>query len=302
LPTGPAAELLAPPPLARQARELGGRTYSADESREPGVQLRVGPEGEQQLRSQLEQLFPYSGNLWRVPYALNADYDLMLTAWGRYARGLAPTASAPTAAEREWGRRLLGAWDVRMVVVPRPAGELLAELRRSGRTPPRYRGLRNTRALPRFRFVRELGRVASPGRAVEALRGLGYDLRERDACIGAEAPAAARFAPAALLRADEDGQLVRLRYRSAGPAFLVAALTYDEGWRASLEDGGAVPTCTTLLGQIGVPLPPGEHELVLRYRDPWVRVGGSMTLLTLLAGALAASRLRRPAPLEAAER
>ena len=303
LPTAPAAQLLAPPPLARQARAVGGRVYSVDESREPGVQLRVGPEGQQQLRNHLEQLFPYSGNLWRIPYALNADYDLMLTAWGRYATSLAPGgAAAPTATEREWRTRLLGAWDVRLLVVRRPARELIAELRRTGRTPPRYRALLNTRALPRFRFARELGRVESPARAGDVLRGIGYDLRERDACIGADAPAAARFAPAALLRADEDGQVVRVRYRAAGPAFLVAAVTYDEGWRATFEDGGVSPTCATLLGQIGVPLPAGEHEVTLRYRDPWVRVGGSVTLLTLLAGALAARRLPRPASREAAER
>ena len=59
-----------------------------DPRRTPPVSLPIGPEGQQQLRNQLEQLFPYTGNLWQVPYALNGDYDLMLTAWGRFARGL----------------------------------------------------------------------------------------------------------------------------------------------------------------------------------------------------------------------
>lgn len=296
LPTGRAAELLAPPPLARQARELGGRVFTVGESRDPTVQLRLGPEGQQQLRNHLERLFPYSGGLWQVAYALNGDYDLMLTPWGSYAVGLRPRGAEPTPQEREWTYNLLGAWDVRLVVVPRAPAELMAEMRRTRRPPARYRGLANTRVLPRFRFVRRVGRLESPAGAVEALRAVGFDLRDRDGCVGSGAPPPARFAPARLLAVEDEGQIVRLRYRADGPAFLVAAVTYDEGWTATLEDGATAAACPTLLGQIGLRLPAGEHEVELRYRDPWVRVGASVSALVLLACALALRRLRPPGP------
>ena len=294
LPTGRAAELLAPPPLARRARDLGGRVFNVDESRDPTVQLRVGPEGQQQLRNHLEQLLPYSGGLWQIAYALNADYDLMLTPWGSYAARLLPRATEPAPDEREWSSNLLGAWDVRLVVVPRSPAEVLADLRRTRRPPARYRGLANTRVLPRFRFVRRVGRLESPTGAVEALRAVGYDLRDRDGCVGSGAPPPARFEPARLLAVEDGGQVVRLRYRAEEAAFLVAAVTYDEGWTATLEDGGTAPACPTLLGQIGLRLPAGEHEVELRYRDPWVRVGASVSALALLVCVLALRRLRRP--------
>ena len=299
LPTGTAAELLAPPPLARRAQQAGGRVYTVDERREPTVGMRIGPEGQQQLRDHLERLFPYSGNLWRIAYALNADYDLMLTAWGRYAAGLRPGGSTPTAAEREWQTNLLGAWDVRLVVVARPPAELLAELRRTRRPPQRYRGLVNTRALPRFRFVRRVGRLEHASGAVAALRAIDYDVRDRDACVGPDAAMPARFAPARLLTIEDLGQVIRVRYEAEEPAFLVAAITFDEGWRAALEDGTPVTACQSLLGQIGMRLPPGRHQLELRYRDPWVRVGGSITLMTVLACTLAMGRDRRRAREEA---
>ena len=294
LPTGRADELLAPPPLARRAHDLGGRVHNLDESRDPTVQLRLGPEGQQQLRNQLEQLLPYSGGLWRIPYAMNADYDLMLSAWGSYAASLLPSATEPAPEEREWSSHLLGAWDVRLIVVPRAPGELLAELRRTRRPPQRYRGLANSRALPRYRFVRRVGRLESPAGAAAALRAIGYDLRDRDGCVGSGAPPPARFEPARLLAVEDEGQVVRLRYRAGGPAFLVAAVTFDEGWTATLEDGATAVACPTLLGQIGLRLPAGEHEVELRYRDPWVRVGASVSALSLLGCALAVRRLRPP--------
>jgi hypothetical protein len=59
-----------------------------------------------------------------------------------------------------------------------------------------------------------------------------------------------------------------------------------------LEDGSEVPLCPTSLGQIGALLPAGEHELRLRYRDPWVRVGLAISALTLLGSALVSLRRR----------
>ena len=55
----------------------------------------------------------------------------------------------------------------------------------------------------------------------------------------------------------------------------------------------AARVCPTSLGQLGVALPPGEHGVRLVYRDPWVPVGGAVTLVTLLAAALVSVRATR---------
>ena len=83
------------------------------------------------------------------------------------------------------------------------------------------------------------------------------------------------------------------------PSFLVAAITYDDGWSGTLENGAPVWLCPTTLGQIGAALPPGGHTLRLRYRDPWVRIGAAVTGTTLLLVALVALRRRR-LPVESA--
>jgi len=139
--------------------------------------------------------------------------------------------------------------------------------------------------------VRWLGFAADREAATHALASL--DLATSDLCIGSATAPPGTYAAATLL-AHEDGQRVRLRYRAAGEAFLVAAVTFDDGWRATLDDGAAAPTCPTALGQLGVALPPGERTVTLRYRDPWVRVGAAATAITLLGAALFVLRRRRP--------
>jgi uncharacterized membrane protein YfhO len=122
------------------------------------------------------------------------------------------------------------------------------------------------------------------------------DLGRRDLCLGADAPQAAAYATGRVLAADGE-QRPRVRYAASGPAFLVAAMTFDDGWRGTLEDGREVSLCPTALGQIGARLPSGEHTLLLRYRDPWVRVGAAISGITLLLAALLALRLTPPTPL-----
>ncbi len=294
LPTLPAALVLKPPPAVAATRSTGGRLFSGPAfDRKPEIGVRQGPPGFQQLWARLQRLDPYAGTLWGVEYALDPDYDLMLTPWARH--GQAQLAAAwPRRGEVD---RLLAAWDVGALVLRRDMRELVRELRRqsaSGRRtgqPPRPFALLPLRQrLPRYRFVRTLGRADDAAAATRALPAL--DLASADLCVGDDVPPPGTYAAATLL-AHDDGQRVRLRYRAAGEAFLVAAITFDDGWQATLDDGTAAPTCPTALGQLGVALPGGEHRVTLRYRDPWVRVGGATTAIALLGTALVASR-RRP--------
>jgi hypothetical protein len=294
LATLPAALVTKPPPAVAAARSTGGRLFSGPAfDRKPEIGVRQGPPGFQQLWARLQRLDPYAGTLWGVEYALDPDYDLMLTPWARHAQAQL-AAAWPRRGEVD---RLLAAWDVGALVLRRDMRELVLELRRqvaSGRRtgqPPRpFALLPLPQRLPRYRFVRTLGRA---GDAAGATRGLpALDLASADLCVGDDAPPPGTYAAATLL-AHDDGQRVALRYRAAGDAFLVAAITFDEGWQATLDDGTAAPTCPTALGQLGVALPAGEHVVTLRYRDPWVRVGAATTAIALLGTALVASRRRR---------
>ncbi|HEV8631431.1 MAG TPA: hypothetical protein VGV61_14020 [Thermoanaerobaculia bacterium] len=292
-PTLPTATALAPSPAVAAARAAGGRLFSAIAlDRRSEVAVRMGPRGFQQLWGRAQRLDPYAGTLWGLEYALHPDYDLMLTRWGRH--GFAQLQAAWP--QREPVDQLLGAWDVGALVQRRAGRELLAELRRTGRPPLPYRVIGEPRRLPRFRFVTTVQRIEDAAAATAALPDL--DLATNDLCIAGDAPPEAAYGPATLLTS-ADGQRPRLRYRAEATAYLVAAVTFDDGWEATLDGSARLPTCPTALGQVGVRLPPGEHELRLRYRDPWVRIGGATTLVTALAAALAAMR-RRPLPVESA--
>ena len=55
-----------------------------------------------------------------------------------------------------------------------------------------------------------------------------------------------------------------------------------------------MPTWPTAIGQLAVLVPAAEEgSVTLRYRDPWTRVGGALSGVSLLALAFAASRRRR---------
>jgi hypothetical protein len=293
LPTLPAATVLAPPPLLATVGASGGRLYVGEAAHgEPEIRLRRGPPGFQQLWGRRERLDPYVATLWGASYAANRDYDLMLTPWGRYALDL--VNDAPVGPARD---RLLGLWDVRTIVVPRAPSAVMRELRATRRLPSEVEIRSNPEALPRFRFVSALARVPDRAAAATALAAAGYDLRDRDACVGEGGPPPGVYTPAQLTAVDDAGQTLHLRYRAMGPALLVAAVTFDSGWEAtSAAGGGALPTCPTLAGQLAVAVPAGEHDLALRYRDPWARVGAALTGSTLLGLAVAVSRRRRPAP------
>jgi hypothetical protein len=76
--------------------------------------------------------------------------------------------------------------------------------------------------------------------------------------------------------------------RGPGPSLVAINQTWDEFWTARL-DGREAPVLRTDLCLTAVLVPPGAHRLDLRYRDPWLRRGGAISLLALAASlALAA--------------
>jgi hypothetical protein len=76
------------------------------------------------------------------------------------------------------------------------------------------------------------------------------------------------------------------------PAFLAVNQTWDSGWRATVG-GRPAPLLLTDLSLSGLVVPPGRHEVVLRYEDPAVSAGLALGAAGLVACAALALRGRR---------
>jgi len=278
--TVPAAVYQVPPPLAASLLPARDRVFATPEA---GTDLSPAKVANQADRTSLyiARLTPYSGLLWRIPYAFDVDYDLMLTHWAQ---------ASDEILQHEWLQpersfRYLGAWNVRTLLTARriadqpPAGSdpVLIGLSR----------LENPHVLPRFRFVPRVTFHPDLTAAVAAARAASWGLGREDHAVRSGVPGQTLTysRPPRLLESADEGGRVRLRYRAETGAFFVAATTFDEGWRARI-DGAPAAVHPTAACQIGVELPPGEHRLVLEYRDPFVPVGAALSLLSLLVGVL----------------
>lgn len=289
----PAAEYRRPPPLARQVQPAGGRLFSDEAFHRRGeLVVHGGDPATAQTRAALHRLDPYTGNLWGIPYALHEDYDLMLTTWARHALG---------ALRGDWQRpraaaQLLAAWNVRWLVLRRPAEELVAAAGR-GAAPEPARLLVNHRVLPRYRFVERVAVHPDPASALAAARAAEYELSRSDHWLeaGREPAELPPRAGARIAEVEEAWPRVGIAYTAPEGGYMVAALTFDRGWSAAL-DGEPLPLHPTAVGQIGANLPPAPRgsprRLELVYRDRWLPPAAALSLLAWLG--LAALALHLP--------
>jgi hypothetical protein len=288
--TAPAALDQVPPPLARLVPR-GSRVYVQPP---PAGALDVVPlaaGGAPALdRAQIARLEPYSGALWQVAYAGNEDYDLLLTHWAALALQILHREMQDSP---EMADRFLGAWDVSLLLRrvppggPRPPGASDAGTLAVYPVADPYR-------LPRFRFA---SRAAFYPRYADALyeaRRERYEADRGEHCWRAGRPYSAAAYPGhpQVLGLADSGGRIRLRYRADAPAFLAVAMTFDRGWRASV-DGRPLAVHPTALCQLGVELPAGEHELLLDYRERLLPLGLAVSGLTLMAALGMFLRLRR---------
>lgn len=137
-------------------------------------------------------------------------------------------------------------------------------------------------ALPRVRAVRELAHVPTRDDAIAAVQRGRIDPA---AVALVEAPAGQIAAPEGACRIGGtrhgSGQ-VEAEVQCAGPGFLVFAERHDPGWSAEV-DGAPAPVLRVYGLVLGVPVPAGEHRIVLRYAP----VGfGSGVLASALVGVL----------------
>ena len=287
--TLPAAAFQTPPPLAAALQPSGDRIFIQEPA---GGPLSLIPRGSDPRtvvsRTTVARLTPYSGLLWRIPYAFNLDFDLMLTGWGRQAQALLKSEErAPQGIFR-----YLGVWNVGTLLLPRTSPDQPPAA--AGAEVKGLRRIQNTYVLPRFRFVPRVTFHPAYPDALAAARASGWAVNREEQVVRSGQPArtvAYRRPPRLLASADEGGR-IQLGYEAAEGAFFVAAMTFDQGWSARV-DGASVPLFPTAACQVGVELPPGAHRLELRYRDPWVPVGAAVSLAALVVVAILFRR-RRP--------
>jgi hypothetical protein len=79
-----------------------------------------------------------------------------------------------------------------------------------------------------------------------------------------------------------DPQRYVLHTDAKSPSLLRAAIPWYPAWRASI-DGKPVATRIVDQAMIGIPVPAGQHEVVLQYVAGEFRLGATITLLTLAA-------------------
>jgi hypothetical protein len=279
-----AASYRTPPSLAAGLLPAGNRIFLQPAADPVDLMPVQGDLQSVIARNKVATLQPYSGLIWNIPYVFEADFELMLTRWGQRAADVFRT---------EWalpqrGYRFLGVWNVGDVFLHRTLAEQAAvlrdpaALRDPGAVP--LRRVANPYLLPRFRFVPRVSFHPTYGEALAAGRALAWKVARDEQCVGLPARTLTWAQPPQPLELVDEGGRIRLGYRAAEGAFLVAAITFDEGWRASLESGLPLAVHPTAASQIGIELPAGEHRVLLEFREPLVGTGAAITLTALAAG------------------
>jgi hypothetical protein len=294
--TVPVAEYRQPPALLRELKPRGARLFVQTLPEERRLRLARGDAGLALTRALLARLLPYSAALWQVPYALNEDFDRMLTRWGS---ATLEVLHADLRQQPEMAFRLLGAWGVggmllrdttaaglpEEAVPPRPSPFPLPAPRRF--VPDRFR-------MSVYRFVPRVAFDPSYASALYLARSQGFAVDREEHCVRTGAPPATvsyPLPPQVLAFKDAAGR-IDLRYRAAAGGFFVVATTFDRGWRAAV-DGAPLRVYPTAAGQLGVAVPAGEHRLELAYRERLLPLGAAISLAALLAVVAGVRRSRR---------
>jgi hypothetical protein len=285
LPTLP-VEVLAPPPVAGDLEGFPGRIFAtATFDRRPDLQALADAPRLRRMENRLARFEPWSGVIWGIPYALTEDFAVTFTAPLRRALGAAKSLSTPQ--DNEHLHRLLGAWGAAHTVV-RTDPERIARAIASGRPLPAPAKLRtNPWALPLVRYLAAAESFATPQEALAAALAAGLPLAEREFVVGGGWSGRGDFVQRRHFAGIEDrGDRIEIGLEPGGRTLLVVANTFDRNWRARV-DGAPATLLETAAGYQALVVPAGATRVVLDYRDPLVRVGAAVSLLALLAGAVA---------------
>jgi hypothetical protein len=143
--------------------------------------------------------------------------------------------------------------------------------------------------VERYSFAGRLERVPDAG-------GFRYAVEHNAADPSVAYIASEPFAPASgrVTRVSESANTATIDVTAAGRAFLVASVTGHRYWSATI-DGHPAPLIATNLAYQGLIIPAGIHTVTMRYRNPLVPIGAAISVLTLIALAIACFHLRTSA-------
>jgi hypothetical protein len=203
---------------------------------------------------------------------------------------------------------LLNLLNLRFLIVPadapnRPDMQNLTQSWPTVYHDEHVRVLRNDNALPRGWLVHE-ARQVEPGKALPLLANATVDPRQvalLETTLPTLAPVVSTDAERVSFVPAEPDRL-HIDVVAQAPALLVLSEIWDSGWSATVD---GVPTPMYLADHAlrAVPVPSGEHSVVLTYTAPYLRLGLALMAITLLVFAIAIGVLRnrrRRVPTESA--
>lgn len=132
--------------------------------------------------------------------------------------------------------------------------------------------------LPRIYFAHRLTTAATPAESRRLLATL--DPRQQT-IVSAMQPEATADAQSSVLGEDEEGY--RIHYRSSARALLVLAVPYFPGWHATVN-GDDCPIVHANHALMGIVVPSGEHELLVRFHQNWFAPGAALSTAAALVG------------------
>jgi len=151
----------------------------------------------------------------------------------------------------------------------------------------------NPTALPRAYFPKAVTDVATPQKAFAELAAL--DPAVGSIVLGPH-PEIQQDPTATVSITFHDEQDMRLHYSAASTSLLRLSVPWFPGWRAEIG-GRECPIATVDHALLGVVVPPGEHDLDVRFRSNYFPAGIGTSLAGLLiAVALIVSARSRRAP------
>jgi len=223
-------------------------------------------------------LRPFTANAWGLHSALEADYD---------ETDLLPTHDLLDAMQRyaaignpRWSDPFVTMSNVRYVVDYANFDEAMAAARGDITNALPIRVRRVLADQPRYYFAQ---RVVA-GDMVVALQ---QNPDARLTAFGVTAPAAP---PAArVIGARETSSSATIDVDTPAAALLVMTVTRHKYWRAAI-DGRDAQIVPANLAYQAVVVPAGKHRVEMRYRNPLVIIGAAISLLALVAAAIAIAR------------
>lgn len=233
-----------------------------------------------------QSLYPFSGMSDGVRYVFNRDF------FGLHPKEQGELRTAAAGWPEDRLLKHLRSIGCAYLIGPRPLRGLPAEERIFEGIPLAVQKLGPAASFPYF--VGKAVVAKTPAEKREAFAAEDFD--PAGAAVvdlpvpGLAGPAAAQAAEARAVLETQGRSIYRMK--APAPVIAVFRGNWDPGWKGRL-DGESVPVFRVNLGLKGIVIPPGDHEVEIRYLPASVPAGAAVSGLTILALAAAGAVFRR---------